>query len=294
MTSLIFLIGLLVAVLAVWLMYPTKERRAGIVSRMYSVENDTNNAEAAPKSLEIRLAAAGVGMKPTTFRLLRVAVSAAAFVVGSAVLPGLPALTLAVLSWYSMGAWLDGKAKNRGREIDKRLPIAVGRIAAGLLAGGSVDNVLEEVASSLEMEGANPLSPELHQTAAEMKTKDRREALLAMAERSPSVSLSNLSLLLEGYLEAGGGAYADVLMDISQRVQQILVARGRAQAKAGDVLLSTRTLPIVLFLVLGYLSADPAMGASLRSFPVQIVLGLVIGMMVFGYFIMQSMVQEAV
>ena len=118
--------------------------------------------------------------------------------------------------------------------IDQQLPIAIGRISAGLLAGGSVPDVLQQVGELLVLEKNNPLTPELILTATEMRVKDRMDALHSLAARSPSVSLANLAQLLEGFTEAGGRSYTQVLMDISTRVQQILMARNRAQAKAGD------------------------------------------------------------
>jgi len=103
-----------------------------------------------------------------------------------------------------------------------------------------------------------------------------------------------MATLLIGYIEAGGGKYAETLMDISQRVQQILSARNRAQAKAGDVMVSTVILPVILVLVVGYLSSDPLISQSLRAGLVQMVMAGAVLAMVFGYFILRSMVQEAV
>ena len=95
-------------------------------------------------------------------------------------------------------------------------------------------------------------------------------------------------------MEAGGGKYAETLMDISGRVQSILMARNRASAKAGDVMVSAMTLPGALVLVIGYLGMDPLMAKSLHAIPVQIVLGGVVITMVVGYFVMRSIAQEAV
>ncbi|MEI7849881.1 MAG: hypothetical protein WCK35_29075, partial [Chloroflexota bacterium] len=75
---------------------------------------------------------------------------------------------------------------------------------------------------------------------------------------------------------------------------QILMARNRASARAGDGMVSVMTLPGVLVLVLGYLSLDPLIAKSLHSLVVQLVLGGVVLTMVAGYFIMRSMIQEAV
>ena len=72
------------------------------------------------------------------------------------------------------------------------------------------------------------------------------------------------------------------------------VSHHLASAKAGDVMVSVMTLPGVLILVLGYLSMDPLIAKSLHSIVVQLVLGGVVLTMVAGYFIMRSMIQEAV
>ena len=195
--------------------------------------------------------------------------------------------------FYVPNAWLDDKVKSRGRKIDQVLPIAIGRISAGLLAGGSVPDVLQQVGESLALQGSNPLTPELMLTASEMRVKDRTEALRGLAGRSPSVSLANLAQLLEGFTEAGGRAYTQVLMEISSRVQQILIARNRAQAKAGDSLVSAKVLPGVLVAILAYLSSDPMVRESLGALPVQIVIGATMAAMVGGYFIIRSMIMEA-
>ncbi len=141
-----------------------------------------------------------------------------------------------------------------------------------MLAGGSVPEVLQKTGESLDMESPNPLTPELMLTAAELRSKERQQALRSLAARSPSTSLSNLAYLLDGYSEAGGGKYAEVLMQISQRVQQILVARNRAVAKAGDALLSARIIPVVLLIVFIFLTRDPLIRGSLLAFPVQAVI----------------------
>jgi tight adherence protein B len=293
MTGIIVLIGALCGVIVLYFAYP-KKRPVGRLAELYSVESLRSLSELNPASLEYRLMASGINYRPITWQLLCLSAGAGALAITWLVLPGLPALVVGGIAWYLPNAWLDDRVKSRGREIDRCLPIAIGRIAAGLLAGGSVPDVLQQVGQSLEIEATNPLTPELMLTATELRTKDRREALRSMAQRSPSVSLANLAQLLEGYTEAGGARYASVLMDISQRVQQILVARNRAQAKAGDSVVSTRVLPGVLLLIIVYLSSDPMVRESLHALPVQIAIALTMVAMIIGYFVMRSMVLEAV
>ncbi|MBA3073436.1 MAG: hypothetical protein FP831_07565 [Anaerolineae bacterium] len=293
MTILIPVVGILCTTLFLLLWYP-KQIKTGRLAALYTVDSARSLSSLDPKSLEYKLLASGLNIKPITFRLLRIAAGACGMVIAWLFLPGLPAIMIGGILFYIPGAWLDDRVKSRGRNIDQLLPIAIGRTAAGLLAGGSVPDVLQQVGESLELEKTNPLTPEFVLTASEMRIKDRVEALRGLASRSPSVSLSNLAQLLEGYTEAGGRAYTGVLMDISSRVQQILIARNRAQAKAGDSLVSAKVLPVVLIFILIYLSQDPMVRSSLIALPVQIVIGVTMAAMVGGYFIIHSMIMEAV
>ena len=293
MTILIPVVGILCTTLFLLLWYP-KQIKTGRLAALYTVDSARSLSSLDPKSLEYKLLASGLNIKPITFRLLRIAAGVCGLVIAWLFLPGLPAIVIGGILFYIPGAWLDDRVKSRGRNIDQLLPIAIGRTAAGLLAGGSVPDVLQQVGESLELEKTNPLTPEFVLTASEMRIKDRVEALRSLASRSPSVSLSNLAQLLEGYTEAGGRAYTGVLMDISSRVQQILIARNRAQAKAGDSLVSAKVLPVVLIFILIYLSQDPMVRSSLIALPVQIVIGVTMAAMVGGYFIIRSMIMEAV
>ena len=293
MTILIPVVGILCTTLFLLLWYP-KQIKTGRLAALYTVDSARSLSSLDPKSLEYKLLASGLNLKPITFRLLRIASGVCGMVIAWLFLPGLPAIVIGGILFYVPGAWLDDRVKSRGRNIDQLLPIAIGRTAAGLLAGGSVPDVLQQVGESLELEKTNPLTPEFVLTASEMRLKDRVEALRSLASRSPSVSLSNLAQLLEGYTESGGRAYTGILMDISSRVQQILIARNRAQAKAGDSLVSAKVLPVVLIFILIYLSQDPMVRSSLIALPVQIVIGVTMAAMVGGYFIIRSMIMEAV
>jgi len=292
MTGWIPVIGLLCTTLMLFWLYPRRVK-TGKLSDLYSVDAVRSMASLKQNSLEYKLLAAGLKLRPTTFRLLCGAAALAGATITWVFLPGFPAFIVGGIAFYLPNAWLEDRVKSRGRKIDQVLPIAIGRIAAGLLAGGSVPDVLQQVGESLSLQGDNPLTPGLMLTASEMRIKDRTEALRGLAARSPSVSLANLAQLLEGFTEAGGRAYTEVLMEISSRVQQILVARNRAQAKAGDSLVSAKVLPGILVAILAYLSSDPMVRETLGALPVQIVIGITMVAMVGGYFLMRSMIMEA-
>jgi len=293
-----FIIGILVTVfLLVILAPPLKELKKSKLSAamedVYSLDQTKKLSEMKPDSLEYKLAASGINWRTATFRSATILAGIGVTLFVWAFLPGVPAIALGGLAYYLPHAWLNDKVKSRGREIDKLLPITIGRITAGLATGSSVPDVLDDVATTLELENKNPLSPELHLTAADLRSKDRNEALMDMARRSPSVSLANLAYLLEGYVEAGGGKYTEVLYESGKRIQSILEARNQTLAKAGDAMTSAKIIPAALAVVLLYLGQDPTMQASLRTLPVQMVLGLTIVVMAIGYIAMRSIVQEA-
>ena len=293
----ITLIGILVGLLVFVLFSPVRIRRGSASQRlaeMYSLDTTRALSELKPDSLEYKLLAGGVRLQPNTFRLLLAAAGLAAGAIAWPFLPGVPALVLGGIAAYLPTAWLDDRVKNRGREIDRILPVAVGRIAAGLLASSSIPEVLQKTGESLDMEGPNPLAPELILTAAELRSKERHQTFRNLAARSPSTSLANLAFLLEGYSESGGGKYTEALLQTSQRIQQILVTRNRSVAKAADAFLSARIIPLVLLVVFLVLANDPLIRASLNSFPVQIVIAVGIGMMTVGYQVMRSIVSEVV
>jgi hypothetical protein len=156
-------------------------------------------------------------------------------------------LILAIISAYIPYAWLDDRVKSRGREIDRLLPVAVGRITAGLLAGGSVPEVLQKTGESLDMESPNPLTPELMLTAAELRSKERQQPCAACGLLAFNFTLKP-GIPADGYNEAGGGN-AEVLMQTPS-----VCSRSWSQQPGGSqgrrCLLSARIIPVVLLIVL--------------------------------------------
>jgi Flp pilus assembly protein TadB len=244
-------------------------------------------------SLAFRLRAAGWTWKAASFRIITAAATLGVTLIIWMFLPGIPALMLGGITLYAPYAFLSDRIKGRGKAVDRELPLAISRLCAGLLAGGGVADVLEEVGKSLEGERSSGLASELRLTASDLRSKDRVQALVDLAARSPSLSLANLAFLLEGYLEVGGGKYTRILVETAAQLQRVLAARNRTRAKAGDAMLSARVIPVVLALVIASLSRDPMVHQSLASLPIQLILGLTICAMAGGYLLMRSMVSEA-
>jgi pilus assembly protein TadC len=294
-----WLIGILVVVLGLIIFGPSlgsfrnKSKFTSAMDDIYSTGQEKQLSEMKPESLEYKLMASGLNIAPATYRSVNILGAIGVVLLTWGFLPGIPAVAIGILTYYAPNAWLNTKIKGRGREIDNLLPLAMSRISASLSAGRSVPDTLDAVAGTLELENNNPLSPELRLTAAELRTKDREEALMNLARRSPSMSLSNLAYMLEGFLEEGGSKYAEIFSRSIDRVEAVLNARNRTRAKAADSMMTAKMIPILLVIVLASLSKTPSVHESLRSLPVQIALGITIAIMAGDYVLMNSMVQEA-
>ncbi len=251
---------------------------------------------ALPKgTLLYRLVEAQVSLTPTQFVLLAIFLGVAGSLLCWVLFfPGLPSLAVGGVLGYLPFAYLQEKARGRGRLMDEKLALALSRIAPGLQVNRGLDEVLEEVAKSLSSEGPNPLTPELLMTAKDMRTRNVEGALRDLAQRSPSLSLANVAMLLESYHRAGGGQYAQVFSETATSIQRILAVRTHAQAKAAQPLQSAKLIPAMLGVVLLVMVGDPVTRASFHDPLVQVVMTLAIGVMAAGYLFMRNEVLKTV
>lgn len=246
-------------------------------------------------SLKYKLMEAQVNLSSIQFYLLTLGIGVTGTLLSWAFfIPGLPALAVGGVLAYLPFGYIQEKAGSRGRMIDEKLAIALSRIAPGLQVNRGLDEVLEEVAKSLNSEGPNPLTPELLKTAKDIRTRSTEQALKDLADRSPSLSLSNVAMLLESYHRAGGGQYARVFSETATSIQRIIAVRTHAQAKAAQPLQSARLIPAMLGGVLLVMMSDPVTRASFREPMVQIVMALAIGVMVVGYLFLRNEVMKVV
>jgi Flp pilus assembly protein TadB len=303
-----WLIGLLVSIVVFLLGYGSFYRgrllRSFLAGRLATALTPPASLLAAdPQSLEYRLAAAGLATDhPTaTWLLLAWLPAFSAVLIGLSV--GFPlAVTAgtAVVALIAPRRWLEGRVKQRGHRIDEALPTAYTRLGAILRASPDVARALGEVAASLEIgHGPSALSTELRQTALEAASGEigREAALRRLQRRAASTSLANLGLLLERFEQTGageGGRFYEAFETAAQNVQGILEARQRAKAKAAEQLQSARIVPVLLAATLLFFMNDPGFKTAFMVPLVQMVLGLAVALMYFGYTLMADIAREAV
>jgi Flp pilus assembly protein TadB len=260
-------------------------------------------ATANPKSLEYRLAEAGIQTDHPQFTWLLINWLPCLSVLAVGAGAGLPLAVLAGAGLVALIAprrWLSGRAKQRGRRIDEELPTTYARLGSTLRASPDIAAALLEIAESLEVgKGPTPLSTELRLTALEAAAPEigREEALRRLQRRAASSSLANLGLLLErfGQTAAGeGGSFFDAFQTAAENVQSIIEARQRAQAKSAEQMQAARIVPVLLVLTLVFFSRDPGFRYSFQVPLVQLALALAAVMMYAGYNLMSDMAREAV
>ena len=108
MTILIPVVGILCTTLFLLLWYP-KQIKTGRLAALYTVDSARSLSSLDPKSLEYKLLASGLNIKPITFRLLRIAVGVCGMVIAWLFLPGLPAIVIGgILFLFLEPGWMIG------------------------------------------------------------------------------------------------------------------------------------------------------------------------------------------
>ncbi len=300
------LIGLLVAILVVVIVYQltvglrlTRSRRQAqldLVAGQGAAPIEAT-ADREPRTLGDRLRAAGLDLgenAETGFMLFRLTVAilaaAATLIFG---LPPLVALLAGGTGFWLPQMWLAGQTRRRAVQIEKELPDALGDLIALLRVTPSIRNALEQTRALLAQ--ANPkslLAQEFQWTLEDLQSGEEM-AFKKLAERAASPALAMFAFALAVFSRSGGN-YLDALEAQARGIRQTLEARGTAQAEAADAMMTVKVIPAILLLVLVMFMQDPFFRSFYFTFGGQIILLGVMGCMIVGYQVVQSMVAEVV
>ena len=237
------------------------------------------------------IAEAGSNLDPARFLLLSFGLAIGGTLLAwTFFLPGLPAIAIGGILAYAPYAVLRDRIASRGQRIDEMLAISTSRIAVGLGAVSDLPAVLEEVAEDLP--ATHPLTMELQRTAADIRQSSAAQALNSLAQRSPSISLANLAMLLESASRAGGGQYAEAVSEAAMQMQRIIEVRNQARAESADAMQVAYYLPLILGGLLVAMSGDEVISQALRTFTIQIALLIAMLVMAAGFLIMRAQIRR--
>ena len=295
-------IALLVATWVGWLVWELVGRRALFVSQARKraarvLQGDAALEERpAPSALERDLATAGFDLGPggkVTFILMQVGLGVSAYLLMSLFdVPPIIGLVGAGLGLWFPRSYVAGRAKGRGRRIDQEMPTALTRVAALITLQPDPVELMSQVAGTLLAADPNSLlANELRVTVAQARSVGAEQALEDLETRSPSAALSSLAFSLRTYAKAGG-AYANALIESANRARAILAGRNRAQAKAAEATTAAKAIPLLLLGVGVMLFQDPIFRTFYGTAIGRVLVVTVVGVMVYGYTLIKSMVEE--
>ena len=317
-TALPWLIALLTAILVVVIVYQltlglrlTRSHRAAQLDQIAggapreSAGSTTSTAPEAlsldsprePGSLKDRLRAAGLNLGENAevgWTLLRVTVgvlvAATVLILG---LPPLLALVAAGGGYMLPQMWLAGETTRRAHAIERELPDALSDLIALQRVTPSIRNALEDTRALLVKTNAqSPLAQELQWTLEDLPSGEE-EAFRRLALRAATPALAMLAFALAVFVRSGGD-YLSALEAQARGIRQTLEARGSARAEAADAMLTVKVIPAILAVILVMFMQDPFFRSFYFTFGGQLVLLGVLGSMVIGYTVVQSIVSEVV
>ncbi|MBU0493552.1 MAG: type II secretion system F family protein [Chloroflexi bacterium] len=272
----------------------TQERYA--VSRGLVQPPAVPDAPPGKRQLADRLAGAGLplGANPVLAYYL-VAGGLALAGAGAVLILGLPpilAAVAAVAGFLAPQFWLSRQEAARRQAIDRAIPQGIGLIIAALRINPALPEALTDAAATLDQIDEPHLAHELQATVAEMRTAGSvTEPLQDLAQRTPSASLRYVVQLLIVYAQEGG-SFLTVLNEKANAIREILATRQNAQAKAADTKMAMLAIPALLAGVGLMQLQDPQFRAFYESLMGQALLAGVLVMMAFGYWLVNSMLEE--
>lgn len=148
---------------------------------------------------------------------------------------------LIVIGYMGPKAWLDGKVRNRQKEILRALPDAIDLLLACIESGLGIDSAFDRVAEKAR----GPLADELRRALGEMSLgRSRREALSDVADR---LEIEDFSSFVAAIIQAEtvGASLGGVLRVHSEQMR--IRRKQRAEKKAYEAPVKM-VIPLVLFI----------------------------------------------
>jgi len=283
----------------VWLLSIARTRDTGDrLARFTGVEEDTGpEAEVGSEVYKLRLAFAQRGINVAGQEEIALW-GARVLLAGACALViwwmGFPPLTIAigpVIAWMVINGYVEGAWNQMRRGIEREIPNFLSRMGSTVQAEPNVLNALESVALSLEAGG--PLQGWLRRFVARLQTAGK-PALRTMLEEAEAISPSlGLAIYEIGSLwETGGEGYVQAFSRAAENLEDILEAGDTAEAKGAGARGAVRVMLIALIGVTAVMMRNPRMAASMHSPTVQIAYMATAVLVVFGWFQINSMIEE--
>ena len=212
------------------------------------------------------------------------------------VIAGLPFLTslIGLVGGYLL---VDGLIKgnwNKLRtDVEAEIPGLLSGLKSAIATAPNVPQALADTARTLRIGG--PLRAWAEQTASRMHAEG--QPCLEQLRKEAAAISSSLAVCVEliGRMwTTGGEGYGQAFENAADNLRDILSARVLARARGAGAQSTTNLLMGLAFLVIVFINRNPAMSGSVHSPLVQLAYAVIFLMLVYGYTMINNMIENAV
>ncbi len=247
----------------------------------------------------LRLAFARVGIDASGregFYLWSARIVAGTALILLLLIAGLPLLTslIGLVAGYVLVDGLVKRTWNKMRtDVEAEIPTLLSGLKSAISTAPNVPQALADTAKTLKAGG--PLRSWAEKAASRMHAEGQ-PCLEGLRKEAAAIS-SSLAVCVEliGRMWTTGGAgYAQAFESAADNLRDVLGARVLARARGSGAQSTTNLLMGLAFITIVFLNRNPAMAASVRTPLVQGAYAAIFLMIVYGYTMINSMIENAV
>ncbi|MGB8211985.1 MAG: hypothetical protein WCE68_00370 [Anaerolineales bacterium] len=209
---------------------------------------------------------------------------------------GLPFLTslIGLIAGYVLVDGIVTRDWNKMRtDIEAEIPALLSGLKSNIATAPNVPDALADTARTLKKGG--PLRNWAEKTASRMHTEGQPCITLLLEEASAvSSSLAVCVELISRMWTTGGAGYAQAFESAAANLREVLNARVLARARGSGAQGTTNLLMGMAFGTIVFLNHVPAMAATVRTPLVQVAYAIIFLVLVYGYNMINDMIENAV
>ena len=209
---------------------------------------------------------------------------------------GLPLITslIGLVAGYVLVNGLVTRAWNRMRtDVEAEIPTLLSGLKSAISTAPNVPQALADTARTLRAGG--PLRSWVEKTASQMHAEGQ-PCIESLRKEAAAIS-SSLAVCVEliGRMwTTGGQGYAQAFENAADNLRDVLSARVLARARGSGAQSTTNLLMGLAFVTIIFLNRNPSMAATVRTPVVQVAYAVIFLMIVYGYNMINDMIENAV
>ena len=291
----VILAGMFAAALAKFLLGAVQSAPERGLAAYYGAGQSQNGQDEIISISKEGVILASLGLPPLPRYLTVIKVLAVIIPALVTLLAGWPlviALGAGGLSYMLIAAWLEGRWTSFKTKVEEDLPTFVAQLAGVLQLTDSASVALSEVVHSMPQKSPLRIWMERFTTGLQLHGATFADRVREnAADISPSLGLT---VFFIGRLsETGGGQFADAFTTVADELSAILEARAVASSKAASAKQNVHMMIGILAFISILLFRSPEIREGFAIPQVKVISAIALLAMVFGYYYMNSLIDEA-